>query len=80
MQNTKKKICIVIGSLDLGGAEMHLTRTLPLINPSHFDFEIFAMARRGVLADKLEAEGVRVISPWIKSDGTKKNIFRRFYP
>jgi glycosyltransferase involved in cell wall biosynthesis len=52
----------VIGSLDVGGAETHLARVLPRLAERGYRVSVLVYWRRGVLADKLQGQGVQVIS------------------
>lgn len=57
----KKKILVLIGSLDVGGAEMDIVRNYPLINKTH-DVLLSLYSHRGPLASQIEEAGVKVIS------------------
>ncbi len=57
----RKKILVLIGSLDVGGAEMDILRNYPLINKTH-EVIVSLYSHRGPLAAKIEEAGVRVIS------------------
>lgn len=57
------KITIIIGSLEVGGAERHLVQTLPFLDPSRYQITLFTLAHRGALAGQLERCGIRVIAP-----------------
>lgn len=61
--SSKTRILVVIGNLDMGGAERHLLRVMPEINKTEFEVLIYTTNSRGVLANKVEAAGVSVISP-----------------
>ena len=52
----------VIGSLDVGGAETHLARVLPRLAERGYRVSVLVYWRRGALADKLQGQGVKVIS------------------
>ncbi len=56
-------ICIVIGSLEPGGTELHLARVLPRLDRARFTPEVFTLTGGGRCADMLEAAGVRVHTP-----------------
>lgn len=56
------KLCFVIGSLDRGGTEKHLTRVLPDLVKSDVKINIFCITHKGQLADELENKGVRVFA------------------
>jgi glycosyltransferase involved in cell wall biosynthesis len=53
----------VIGSLEVGGAEMHLAQILPRLVRSGFEVAVHTISGRGELAGRLEAAGVEVIVP-----------------
>ncbi len=57
---SKKTIVHLIQSLDSGGCENMLLRTLPLMKK--FNHIIVTLNRRGGLADKFEKKGIRVIN------------------
>ena len=54
---------IVIGSMDVGGAETHLTRTLPFLNSPRRRVRIVCFRNGGVLAERLREQGVEVSVP-----------------
>lgn len=57
---SKKVMAHLIQSLDSGGCENMLLRTLPLVKK--FDHVIITLNKRGDLADKFEEKGVRVVN------------------
>lgn len=59
----RPRVLIVIGSLDVGGAEMHLLQVLPALAASGFDIAVHTLTGRGALADRFEAAGIRVVAP-----------------
>ncbi len=63
-----QRLLFVIGSLDRGGAETHLSLVLPKLDKTRFQAEIFTLMRTGELAKDLTGTGVKVIRPWISSD------------
>jgi glycosyltransferase involved in cell wall biosynthesis len=63
MSSSPLSVLIVIDSLDRGGAETHLWRTLPRLDRRRVAVRVFTLLRRGVLADALEAEGIPVLGP-----------------
>lgn len=77
VRNTHRrtKITVVIGSLDRGGAETHLMRTLPMLDSSKYDVEVLTFGRRGGMADQMEALGVKVLGPWF--EGARILVHRR---
>jgi glycosyltransferase involved in cell wall biosynthesis len=54
------RVLIVAPRLDVGGAEMHLTRILPELRRQGLDVSVFVMARGGRLESKLTERGVPV--------------------
>ena len=58
---TPKTIIFVIGSLNLGGAEHHLVQLLPRLDRSRWRPVVYCLTERGVLADRLAADGVPVL-------------------
>ena len=51
----------VIGSLDVGGAERHLATVAQAMVEAGRDVTIYCLTHRGVMADEVEAKGVRVV-------------------
>ncbi|NIY75460.1 glycosyltransferase [Thalassospira sp. HF15] len=72
------KISIVIRSLERGGTETHLLRTLPAIAEAGFDIEVFCFERPGELAEKMREENIKVVTPPIS--GWPKHIPLVFKP
>jgi glycosyltransferase involved in cell wall biosynthesis len=67
-RNNKKRVAIVIESLDVGGAEMDIVRNAPLINGENFEVMVITFSHPGVLAPRLMEHGISVISPVSVSD------------
>lgn len=62
--------------MDLGGAESHLVQVLPrLAKDEGFEIAVHTLTGRGVLADALEAGGVRVVAPPGSASGAKRGGF-----
>lgn len=57
-------LCFVIGSLDRGGTEMHLSQIAPRLLRS-FDVSIILFHSAGDLAEAVEAQGVKIYRPWL---------------
>ncbi|MEK9845928.1 MULTISPECIES: glycosyltransferase [Thalassospira] len=57
------KILLVIRSLERGGTERHLLRTIPSVSNAHNRIEIFCFERPGELASSMKALGVNVVTP-----------------
>jgi glycosyltransferase involved in cell wall biosynthesis len=54
------KVLVLIPSLDIGGAELDLVRTLPLIDRKRFEVSVLTFMRPGRLARTLEGSGIKV--------------------
>ena len=52
----------VIGSLDVGGAERHLSQLLPRLKARGFHPCVFTLTEKGQLASGLEAQGIPVLT------------------
>ena len=63
MKNYQQKILIVIGSLDVGGTETHLTRVLPALNSDSRQIRVVCFRKGGALAEVLKSKGVEVRFP-----------------
>ncbi len=67
---SKIKVSIIIRSLERGGTETHLLRTLPSVVGAGFEVEVFCFERPGELAERMHEAGVKVITPpvsgWLK--------------
>ena len=69
---------MVIGSLDAGGTETHLTRVLPDLISSHFEISVFCISRPGFYTESLKKAGINIIHiPWL---GTLAKQFFIFKP
>jgi len=60
---TAGKIAIVIGSLEVGGAERQLVEIATRLDPARWHLDIIPLAGRAPLALPLEALGINVITP-----------------
>lgn len=58
--STSPRVLIVIGQLDLGGAERHLAQVAPALRARGLDVNLFALKPGGALAADLRARGVPV--------------------
>jgi glycosyltransferase involved in cell wall biosynthesis len=56
------RVLVIIGQLDVGGAEIHLARTLPALHSAGIEVNVFALKQGGGLAQALERGGVRVFA------------------
>jgi glycosyltransferase involved in cell wall biosynthesis len=59
---TRPRVLIVIGQLEVGGAEIHLARTLPALSSAGIEVSVFSLKPGGELAPTLERGGVRVFA------------------
>jgi len=59
------RIVIFIGSLERGGTELHLLRTLPGLRADGLAVEVFVLSGRGVFVDAMREAGVPVVTPAI---------------
>jgi len=56
----KKKLIIVTGSMEIGGAERHLATILPLLADKGWTIQVFILAKKGALASVLEEKNIPV--------------------
>ncbi len=56
------KICFVIGSLDMGGAEHHLVQILPRLKALGWEPTVYCLSREGTQAPQLRTAGIAVHS------------------
>ena len=70
------RLLIVIGSLNRGGCEGQLVKILPRLNSDRICPEVFVLHERGVFADALEAQGVKVYGPGLRP-GKRKTMAAR---
>ena len=59
-QAATRKVCFVIGSLDIGGAQSHLVRILPPLKELGWEPIVFCLSREGPQADRLRSAGIPV--------------------
>ena len=57
----KRRIVVVVGSLDVGGVEMDIVRNFPRLDRDRFDVRVYAFVAPGELAPRLEREGIKVV-------------------
>jgi glycosyltransferase involved in cell wall biosynthesis len=70
LKPTRVPVVVIIGSLDVGGAEMDLLRNLPLVDREQFDVSVYAFRSPGALGAKMVAAGIPVYSPGLVEGGT----------
>lgn len=62
MTGAPKRVLFVVPSLTVGGAERHLVRVLPRLDPARFTPRVVCIKERGPMATPLEDAGVDVVS------------------
>lgn len=78
MENLPIRVLFVVGSLHVGGAEMHLAQILPRLNTRGIDASILTMSGGGVLADRLMSQRVDVrIAQADGADGAQPTLVSR---
>ncbi len=65
-------VIVVIGQLDVGGAERHLSRVLPRLAERGFDISLFLIRGGGVLQPLIEASGIPIHYPSGVSRGWRR--------
>lgn len=63
MKIYQQKVLVIIGSLDVGGTEKHLTRVLPALNTDSRQIRVVCFRKGGALAEVLRSKGVEVKCP-----------------
>lgn len=58
----KKKLTVIIGSLEIGGTERHLVTVLPKLINHGWEIQVITLSKKGILAPLLEEQGVKVTS------------------
>ncbi|MFP6781601.1 MAG: glycosyltransferase [Gammaproteobacteria bacterium] len=61
--SVRRKVLVVIGQLEVGGAERHLLHVLPKLRLDVLDVTVYAMRSGGALESEFSAAGIRTISP-----------------
>lgn len=51
---TRDRIAIVIGSLQIGGAERQIAQIVPRLDRERWDIDLITLSRPGPLAEELE--------------------------
>jgi len=72
-----KRILYVIGTLDLGGAELHLKLIAPRLKQLGWEPTIYCLGRRGAQADEVQSAGVDVIGPPLPMAAIWRSILLR---
>ena len=55
-------MAVLIGTLEVGGAELDIVRNFPRLNRDEFDVVVVVFGPAGPLAPELERQGIRVVS------------------
>ncbi len=63
MTASSPRLCIVIGSLEVGGTERHLLQVLPALQRAGISCMVCTLTHAGALADAMREGGVEVVSP-----------------
>src|SRR6266545_5716255 len=71
------RVLVLIPTLDVGGAEMDVVRTLPRIDRSRFHVTVCTFLARGELGRILQEQGIDVIGPLSASFYEFRQIARR---
>ena len=77
MDLPQQKIMILIGSMDVGGTETHLTRTLPTLNTPCRHVRVVCFRNGGVLVSKLREQGVEVSVPNFPTKNVGIKVLRK---
>lgn len=72
----EREIIYLIGSLQRGGAELHLVRLAPALQRLGWKVTIFCLSRCGELATEAEAAGITVVAPPVEMAGSIPRVFR----
>lgn len=59
----RAKVLVIVGQLEIGGAEIHLSQVLPKIDRSRFEIIVFCFRRGGSLFADIEGQGITIITP-----------------
>jgi len=70
-------ICYVIGSLDIGGTERHLSQIAIAMKGRGWTVTIACLTHKGTLAPEVESAGVEVLSSRIGPTGNRLGIIKR---
>lgn len=65
----KLTVLVVIGQLEVGGAERHLARVLPRVRDAGIDITVFSLKPGGPIAEALQRVGVPVLTHSTRVDG-----------
>jgi glycosyltransferase involved in cell wall biosynthesis len=73
----RDRIVIVIGSLQIGGAERQLAQIVPRLDRDRWEIDLVTLSRLGPLAEELERDGFRVWSPPLANRITRSGLLVR---
>jgi len=59
---SRTKVAVLIGTLEVGGAELDIARNFPRLNREDFEVVVLAYEKAGALAPDLEQQGIRVVA------------------
>lgn len=76
MTFSQKKITYIIGSLEVGGAEMHLSQIAPQLKKNGWDISVLTPSSNNPLAHHFENAGIPVLTPPIPQ--TKSRLIKLF--
>lgn len=76
MKDGSRIILVLIGSLEVGGAEKHLFRVLPRLQSAGWKIVVLPWWRAGALSAPLRLTGVQVLEPWASQAPCKFKIIR----
>ena len=76
---TRYRIAIVIGSLQIGGAERQVAQIVPRLDRDRWEVDLVTLSRPGPLAEELERAGFRVWSPPLASRTTRTGLAVRLF-
>lgn len=61
-ENPRIKVAVLVGALEVGGAELDIVRNFPRLNRDEFDVVVVSFSTKGVLGPELERLGIPVIA------------------
>lgn len=72
-----QRLCVVIGTLDLGGTERHLARILPKLHGLGWDITVLVMKQGNALTAHLRNNGVDVVEFPVRMSISRRNMYIR---
>jgi len=58
----RTKVVVLVGALEVGGAELDIVRNFPRLNRDEFDVVVVSFGDKGTLGPELERRGIRVVA------------------